>query len=136
MTRNKKPSAADIALFRDQVGEVNRLRHDKAQHPRKPLPPRPRRHTSPPHRLPGDRFSDLWDAGTVGPEDKLFFARPGLQQRQLQRLRRGQLVLGYLLSAAAVAVILSVVVRGDTNRNGFRLTMPPRQLELETTSLL
>ena len=94
MTRNKKPSAADIALFRDQVGEVNRLRHDKAQHPRKPLPPRPRRHTSPPHRLPGDRFSDLWDAGTVGPEDKLFFARPGLQQRQLQRLRRGQLAAG------------------------------------------
>jgi DNA-nicking Smr family endonuclease len=94
MTREKKPSAEDIALFRDHVGEVRKLSHDKAQHPRKTPPPRPRRHAQPSHLPYEDSFSDEYDAGTVSPEDTLFFARPGLQQRQLQRLRRGQLAAG------------------------------------------
>ncbi|HUT40802.1 MAG TPA: Smr/MutS family protein [Gammaproteobacteria bacterium] len=90
MTRNKKPSTEDIALFREQVGVVRKLAHDKVEHPCKAQPPRPRRHAAQLHR-PGDTFSDAYDAGTVSPDDTLFFARPGLQQRQLQRLRRGQL---------------------------------------------
>jgi DNA-nicking Smr family endonuclease len=38
-----------------------------------------------------DNFSDAYDPGSVSAEETLFFARPGLQQRQLQRFRRGQL---------------------------------------------
>jgi len=94
MARDNKPSAEDIALFREHIGEVARLRHDKAQRPRTAPPPRPRRHARPPPRLPGDRFSDACETDTVSPDERLFFARPGLQQRQLQRLRRGQLAAG------------------------------------------
>jgi DNA-nicking Smr family endonuclease len=94
MPRNKKPSAEEIALFRDHIGEVRKLSHDKAQHPRKAPPPRPRRDVQQAHRPAGDNFSDGYDAGTVSPDDTLFFARPGVQQRQLQRLRRGHLAAG------------------------------------------
>ena len=38
-----------------------------------------------------DNFSDAYDPGNVTADETLFFARPGLQQRQLQRFRRGQL---------------------------------------------
>jgi DNA-nicking Smr family endonuclease len=38
-----------------------------------------------------DNFSDAYDPGKVTAEETLFFARTGLQQRQLQRFRRGQL---------------------------------------------
>ncbi len=41
-----------------------------------------------------DRFSDGFDDGEVTADEALFFARPGLQQRQLQRLKRGQLPIG------------------------------------------
>jgi len=94
MTPGKKPSAEDIALFRDHVGEVRKLSHDRAQHPRKAPPARPRRHVQLADLPDEDSFSDGYEPGTVSPEDILFFARPGLQQRQLQRLRRGQLAAG------------------------------------------
>jgi len=93
MTRDKKPSDADIALFREHVGPVKKLAHDTAQHPRKP-PPRPRKPIQQVRQPAADGFSDGYDVGTVNPEDTLFFARTGLQQRLLQRLRRGQLAAG------------------------------------------
>jgi DNA-nicking Smr family endonuclease len=93
MSREKKPSAADIALFRDHVGPVRKLADVKAPQPRK-APPRPLKLAQQAHRPTADSFSDGFDADTVSPEDTLFFARTGLQQRLLQRLRRGQLATG------------------------------------------
>jgi DNA-nicking Smr family endonuclease len=94
MARDKKPSPEDIALFREQVGTVRKLHHDRIEHSRRPVPPRPRRHAGHLPPTPGDDFSDRWDPGTVSPDDTLLFTRPGVQQRQLQRLRRGQLEAG------------------------------------------
>jgi len=107
MTRNKKPSAEDIALFRDHIGVVRKVTHDKAQAPRKAPPPRPRRHGTLALRPAGDTFSDSYDAGTVSPEDTLFFSRPGLQQRLLQRLRRGQLAAGAELDMHGMTVAVA-----------------------------
>ncbi|MGD2112895.1 MAG: Smr/MutS family protein [Gammaproteobacteria bacterium] len=94
MARNRKPSAEEIALFREHIGTVRKLPIDRVEPPRKTRPPRPHRHAADFHHPPGDCFSDAWEPGAVSPEDALFFARPGLQQRQLQRLRRGQLEAG------------------------------------------
>ncbi len=94
MTRNKKPSTEDIDLFRELIGPVRILTHDQVEHARKVPSPRPRRQAADTQQVSGDSFSDGYDAGTVSPEDALLFARPGLQQRQLQRLRRGQLAAG------------------------------------------
>jgi DNA-nicking Smr family endonuclease len=91
MAGEKKPSAEDIALFREHVGVVRPLEQDRVEQPRARVPARPRRPVTGREPAAGDAFSDAWDAGTVNPGDMLFFARPGIQQRILQRLRRGQL---------------------------------------------
>lgn len=94
MSTRKKPSAEDIALFRRSVGQVRKLRHDKAGTFREPpaTSPRIRQERNNLNRIV--EFSDGFDAGEVAAEEYLLFSRSGVQQRQLQRLRRGQLPVG------------------------------------------
>jgi len=91
MAKTRKPSAEDIELFRRSVGPVRKIASDRVGQARKPPPPRPRQRTAPEERLPQDDFSDAFDNGSVAAEEALAFARPGLQHRQLQRLRNGKL---------------------------------------------
>ena len=91
MASGKKPSADDIELFRRSVGPVRKIHNDRTAVFKKAAPPRPRQRYGSEAGAQPDSFSDGFDAGTVSPDEELFFARPGLQQRQLQRLRRGQL---------------------------------------------
>jgi DNA-nicking Smr family endonuclease len=64
-----------------------------------------------------DSFSDGFDGGTVTADEDLWFARTGLQQRQLQRLKRGQLPIGAELdmhgmtTAMARAAVVSFIER-------------------------
>ena len=115
MSSKTKPSADDIELFRRSVGPVRKISNDRTTPARKSLPPRPRQRSTSEPRLPTDSFSDGLDAGAVSSEDELFFARPGLQQRQLQRLRRGQLACSATLdlhgmtSATARAAVVSFI---------------------------
>ena len=91
MAKTRKPSTEEIELFRRSVGPVRKISCDRVRHAHRPPPPRPRKH--PEQAMPEmpDSFSDAYDPGSVTAEETLFFARPGLQQRQLQRFRRGQL---------------------------------------------
>ncbi len=95
MSSGKKPTDEEIDLFRRSVGPVRTLTSDRIAPASRSRPPRPR-----PVRAADaegthiDTFSDMFDAGKVTPEDRLYFARPGLQQRLLQRFRRGQLAAG------------------------------------------
>jgi DNA-nicking Smr family endonuclease len=91
MAKTRKPSEADIELFRRSVGPVRKISCDRVRTVHKPPPPRPRIQTEPGFRQLQDNFSDAFDPGNVSADETLFFARPGLQQRQLQRFRRGQL---------------------------------------------
>ena len=94
MAKSGKPSTDDIELFRRSVGPVRKINHDKTAPIRKPLPSRPRRQVPANEALLTDYFSDGFDSGEVTSDEALFFARPGLQQRLLQRLKRGQLAIG------------------------------------------
>jgi DNA-nicking Smr family endonuclease len=94
MAKSGKPSSEDIELFRRSVGPVRKLQHDKTGPVRHAPPHRPLRQPVNSEPLQTDSFSDAYDAGEVGSDEALFFARPGLQQRQLQRLKRGQLQIG------------------------------------------
>lgn len=94
MAKSGKPSTDDIELFRRSVGPVRKISHDKTAPIRKSLPLRSRRHVPANEALLTDHFSDGFDSGEVSADENLFFARPGLQQRQLQRLKRGQLAMG------------------------------------------
>ena len=94
MPHRKKPSAEEIDLFRRSVGPVRKVTLDRADHVRKPPAPRPRQRDDNEPRTGSDSFSDAFNTDTVSSDETLFFARPGVQQRQLQRLRRGQLQPG------------------------------------------
>jgi DNA-nicking Smr family endonuclease len=94
MAKSGKPSTDDIELFRRSVGPVRKVHHDKTAPSRKTPPSRPRRQAPVYEALLTDSFSDGFDSGEVTSDEPLFFARPGLQQRQLQRLKRGQLAIG------------------------------------------
>jgi DNA-nicking Smr family endonuclease len=94
MAKSGKPSTDDIELFRRSVGPVRKIHHDKTMPSGKPLSSRPRRQAPAYEALLTDSFSDGFDSGEVTSDEALFFARPGLQQRQLQRLQRGQLTIG------------------------------------------
>lgn len=112
MPEGKKPSADDIELFRRSVGPVRKIVSDRSAPVRNTPPPRPRRRYSNESGMPPDSFSDGFDAGSVSPEEELLFARPGLQQRQLRRLRRGQLACSATLDlhGMTVATARSAVV--------------------------
>ena len=94
MAKSGKPSTDDIELFRRSVGPVRKIHHDKTSPSGKPPSSRPRRQGPAYEALLTDSFSDGLDSGEVTSDEALFFARPGLQQRQLQRLKRGQLTIG------------------------------------------
>jgi DNA-nicking Smr family endonuclease len=94
MSRPRKPTAEEIEEFQRSVGPVRKLHHDKTGPVRRPPPPRPRKAVEPDRYNSFDNLSDSTSDEPVTASDQLFFARPGLQQRQLQRLRRGQLAAG------------------------------------------
>ncbi len=80
-------------LFRDAVGPVRRLRHDRIE-PRKPKPaPRPRQRLRDEQRVIRDMLSDPVDPAELETGEELLFSRPGLQHTLLRRLRRGQLAV-------------------------------------------
>ena len=91
MGKPDTPSREEIEAFRRAVGPVRRLQHDKVEHPRSKAAPRPRARQPEPAADSFSSLRDEWGDQTVAAEDSLLFARPGVQYRQLQRLRRGQL---------------------------------------------
>jgi DNA-nicking Smr family endonuclease len=90
MSRPKKPSPDDIELFRRSAGVDRKVNSDTVAPPVKRRSPRPRSKPAFETQPPLAGFSE-GQSQEISAEDTLFFARPGLQQRQLQRLRRGQL---------------------------------------------
>lgn len=94
MSKTKKPSREDIDLFRRSIGPVRKLGSDTAAPHRRPPAPRPRTDRNDGVQLDDPGFSDGSRGEPVSASDTLYFARPGLQLRLLQRLRRGQLPVG------------------------------------------
>jgi DNA-nicking Smr family endonuclease len=94
MAKSGKPTPEEIELFRRSVGPIRKIHHDKAGPVRKTHSTRPRRHSDEDNAPLTDRFSDAFDSGVVTSDESLFFTRAGVQQRQLQRLRRGKLPIG------------------------------------------
>ncbi len=94
MPATKKPSREDIDLFRRSIGPVRKLGSDTAVVHRRPPAPRPRTARDDSEQRGDPGFSDWPRDDPVNAADTLYFARPGLQLRLLQRLRRGQLPVG------------------------------------------
>jgi DNA-nicking Smr family endonuclease len=89
-----KPSKIDhddIALFKEEIGEVEHIDHNKI-HPITNQPkPVPRFRQQRLDQEIKDTFSEDYESNTVGSEETLNFRRSGIQQRLFSRLRTGQI---------------------------------------------
>lgn len=123
-----KVSAEDAALFREMVGDVTPLADDNKINPaEKRLKPMPRTKIIEHSVGMTARQTSLVQSEyveTVAPEDTLFFAHPGLQEKIKQRLRRGQIPVeanldlhGYTIDAAALELDSFI---NDARQAGYR----------------
>ncbi|MEN8106470.1 MAG: Smr/MutS family protein [Pseudomonadota bacterium] len=94
MAKSRKPDPDDIELFRRSVGQVRKVNNDRVQHRQQRPAPRPRLMTDDEIPLADPGFPEAPGGLDVSADDSLFFARSGLQNRLLQRLRRSQLPVG------------------------------------------
>ena len=86
----KKPDPSDIQLFRDSIGEVTPVHHDRVAPPRRKPKPRPRFRESDEAEVLRDLLSDQFEPFEQETGEELLYVRAGLQQRTLKKLRRGQ----------------------------------------------
>jgi DNA-nicking Smr family endonuclease len=91
MSRTGKPTSDDIDLFRRSIGPIRKLRSDKIYPVGKRPSPRPRSVEATEQARPQHTFPEEFHGREISAGESLYFARTGLQQRLLQRLRRGQL---------------------------------------------
>ncbi|HET7586876.1 MAG TPA: Smr/MutS family protein [Gammaproteobacteria bacterium] len=132
-------SAEDAALFREHVGDICRVEVDTVSHERKLPSPRARFRRADDVMVLNESLGDSLDPAEFGSGDELFFAQPGLDQRLLKRLRRGQVSIGaecdlhgltvadaravvgeFLTECAAFGVRCARIIHGKGLRSGHR----------------
>ncbi len=93
MAKRKDISDSDSELFRTSVGEVAMIKHDRSElSTRKPLPIPLQRHADEQAVLKSISESPFM-VMDVESGDELFFKRPGVQQRVMEKLRRGMFAI-------------------------------------------
>ncbi len=91
MSKEPRPTPSEVALFRDAMSKVRRLKSDRI------VPDRPKRAPIPEQRLRDEcevireMAQGLYDSAEIETGDELLFVRPGIQHSLTRKLRRGQL---------------------------------------------
>ena len=81
----------DQDLFRQTVGHIRRLKHDKAHHDDTPRPDAsPRQFIADEEQVKHDLLSDDYVSSELQPGDILNYHQGGLQRNVLRKLRRGE----------------------------------------------
>lgn len=105
MAKRKDISDIDSELFRTSVGEVAIIKHDRAElRSRKPLPIPLQRHADELAVIKSITENPFMIA-EVETGDELYFKRPGVQQRVMEKLRRGQFAIEKELDLHGMTVI-------------------------------
>ncbi len=89
----KKIHPDDSKLFRDSVGKVKPVHHDRVLPPRRTVSARPRFRDRDEAEVLQDLLSDQFEPFELETGEELIYIRPGLQQRTLKKLRRGLFVV-------------------------------------------
>lgn len=80
----------DTGLFRQAVGKVRPVRHDRVVPDTPKPPPRARQLEADERRVLEDMLSEDFSAAEIQAGDALEFCRPGVQKRVFRKLRRGE----------------------------------------------
>ena len=80
----------DSSLFRQAVGEVTPVSHDRVEPNRPPVRPLPRYTRADEEQVLADMLSDYFEPAELDTGEELYYVRPGLQNSVLRKLRRGQ----------------------------------------------
>lgn len=87
-------SGEEIALFRDVVGAVRRLRDDKVAHRPKPPPPRAHQTRLDEIRVMKEILDPNFGYDELQPGDELSFCRAGVRRTVLRKLKKGEYRIG------------------------------------------
>jgi DNA-nicking Smr family endonuclease len=90
MAKNFTLTPEDQALFRQQVGSVKRLDHDRAEPPGRNPAPIPRSTRADENQVLNDMVSDYFEPWDMETGEELQYCRDGLQHGILRKLKRGQ----------------------------------------------
>jgi DNA-nicking Smr family endonuclease len=88
--KKNAPDDEELALFRAEVRDAQRIRHDRLLHAKPKPEPKARRHQVDDAQFSGETFSDMFAPESVGNEEYLEYRGPGLQHRQFAKLRNGK----------------------------------------------
>lgn len=86
--------SSEADLFREAVGPVRPVRHQRAVIERPRPRPVPRQREADERAVVDELLNHAWDPASLETGEEMFFARPGIQKRVLRRLRRGQYSVG------------------------------------------
>jgi len=89
--RPSKLDQLDIALFREDVGDIEQIPQEKIIPATKRPQPIPRFRKQRLDQEFNDVFSEEYEAKAVGSEESLAFKRSGIQERLFSRLRSGRM---------------------------------------------
>lgn len=89
MTKKAKEDKEN-ALFREAIGDIRKLNHDKVTHKRPKPDHHPRQLIADEEQVKHDMLSDDYDSAELQPGDILNFYQSGLQRSVLRKLRRGE----------------------------------------------
>ena len=103
----KKPSREDIQLFRNSVGQIRPVKHDRVTPVRRAVSTRPQFRDMDEAEVLHDLLSDQFDPVEMENGEELLFVRPGLQHRTLKKLRRGMFVVNAELDLHGMNVPLA-----------------------------
>jgi DNA-nicking Smr family endonuclease len=124
MSKRDGPSEDERHLFRQTVGPVRRLRHDKVMHGALRAAPYPAQTRLDEQRVVRDLLSYEHDPAELETGEELVYARSGLQHSLLRRLKRGQFSVGAVLDLHGMTVAMAREALGafltDTRRAGIR----------------
>jgi len=88
---NKDEHNKASELFREAIGDIRRLEHDKAHHEDRPKPDaKPHQLKADEDRVKHDLLSDAYVTAEFQPGDILDYHQGGLQRTVLRKLRRGE----------------------------------------------
>jgi DNA-nicking Smr family endonuclease len=105
MAKRKGISDSDRNLFRSSVGEVALIKQDQADLGNRKPPPIPLQRHADQQAVIKHIMNSPFVVKDVATGDELFFKRPGIQQRVMEKLRRGQFAIEKELDLHGMTVI-------------------------------